>query len=290
MITAVTVMGRTYLQVRLSKSRSMVRRMGKHTQRTPGHLPTVATGAAPGALLPTTPAPSLADPTLPLDGLPLAAVPDPLATAARELSVGPSLAAVVSDFVLCDPSNSLTAVKSANGFSPAPRLGSPAELMTADSSRMAASALDGSVREGAWLPYPAGAAAPPDSGRFTGDLHGGMGQHRPSCPTTDTGPAAVVVNSEQRGMGQFAGSLELSPADVPPNSGRRHATSTDAGPVSGLLAATQSLPANGFRGELSTDDLAPARPSTTTEAWPRPGQPRSAEVGTPLEMAPPPLV
>ncbi|MGW4482412.1 hypothetical protein ACWEOE_01100 [Amycolatopsis sp. NPDC004368] len=180
--------------------------MGKHTQRKPGYLPKVAAGAAPLALLLAGPASAAADPTLPLDGLPLdlrhggpdhfapASVSGVRGTASDAVRMPPcagsALRPPASEAESDGLSDSLTAVKAANGSSPV------------------------AARRGGWRPYGVDALADPSggAGRFTGDLHGGV----------------VAPNS---GAGQFAGSLDLPEA---------------VGPVSEFLLTAQSLPRNGF--------------------------------------------
>ncbi|QRP51367.1 hypothetical protein [Amycolatopsis sp. FDAARGOS 1241] len=266
--------------------------MGKHTQRKPGHLPKAAAGAAPVALLPTGPAPAPADPTLPLGGLPLDLRHDHSAAAAAGVADFPVSATspLMSDTAGCGLSHSLTAVKSPNGLSPSQhddvRFGSSA--MTGH-----ASDLHGSVQQGTWRPYDADThpdvAKTPDSGRFTGDLRDGAGLQQSSSPAVDAGnSAAAVVNSEQRGIGHFVGSLDISDLDAPtPDSDRRHPAPADVGPVSGFLLATQSLPGNGFRGELPVDDAASAHATTALSPWLGPTQSAGASLA---ELALPPLV
>ncbi|QYN24007.1 hypothetical protein [Amycolatopsis sp. DSM 110486] len=286
--------------------------MGKHTQRMPGYLPKVAAGAAPLALLLAGPASALADPTLPLDGLPLdlqqhgsldhsvhssaAAVgvvrDTSVATRGLPVSAASSATQAATDTTGYGPSDSLTAVKTTNGFSQSQRhelrAGSPVRLMAGNSSRVTSSSpgsgLGAATAEGAWLPY--GVDVLTDSsgdvgaGRFAGDLGDGVGVHRTSGHAVDFGGlGSLVANSEQHGTGRFVGSLDFS--DV----GRRHLATADVGPVSGFLLTTQSLSSNGFRGEFAAADAASARVSTGTSVSPRVGQTQSVGVtafGTPV--------
>ncbi|MEV4600501.1 hypothetical protein AB0K15_24245 [Amycolatopsis sp. NPDC049253] len=249
--------------------------MGKHTQRKPGYLPKVAAGAAPLALLLAGPASALADPTLPLDGLPLdlqqhgsldhsahssaasvGVVRDTsVATRGLPVSAASSVTQAVSDTTGYGLSDSLTAVKTTNGFSQSQRhevqAGPPVRLMAGNSSRVTSSSpgsgVGASTAEGVWLPHSVDvltdSSGDVGAGRFAGDLGGGVGVHRTSGHAVDFGElGSVVANSEQHGMGQFVGSLDVS--DV----GQRHIATADVGPVSGFLLTTQSLSGNGFRG------------------------------------------
>lgn len=270
--------------------------MGKHTQRKPGYLPKVASGAAPLALLLAGPASALADPTLPLDGLPLdlqqhgtldhsvhssaasvgVARDTSVATHGLPVSAASSLTQAVSDTTGYGLSDSLTAVKTTNGFSQSQRhevrTGSPVRLMAGNSSRVTSTSPASSTAEGVWLPY--GVDVPTDSsgaGSFAGDLGGGVGVHRTSGYAVDFGgPGSVVANSEHHATGQFIGSLDVS--DV----GQRHIATADAGPVSGFLLTTQSLSGNDFRGELKAADATSARVSTGTSVSSRVGHTQSA--------------
>ncbi|WIX80914.1 hypothetical protein QRX50_09190 [Amycolatopsis carbonis] len=276
--------------------------MGKHTQRKPGYLPKVTAGAAPLALLLAGPASALADPTLPLDGLPLdlqqhgnldhsvhssaasvgATRDTSVATRGLPVSAASSVTQAVSDNTGYGLSDSLTAVKTTNGFSQSQRhevrAGSPVRLSAGNSSRVTASppgsSVASSTAEGVWLPY--GIDVLTDSsgaGHFAGDLGGGVGVHRTSGHAVDLGGlGSVVANSEQHGTGQFAGSLDAS------DLGQRHIATADVGPVSGFLLTTQSLSDNDFRGELAASDAVSTRVSTRTSVSPRVGQTQSVGV------------
>jgi hypothetical protein len=135
--------------------------MGKHTQRKPGYLPKVAASAAPLALLLAAPVTALAEPTQPIEGLPLGhqesatfdhdlhATTDTAhgslgLTRHDAFPVGAGGFSALSDFrhALADTQEltgggSLTAVKSSNGTAALSRsqrhdvrLGSPVRLMT----------------------------------------------------------------------------------------------------------------------------------------------------------------
>ncbi|MEU4669408.1 hypothetical protein AB0F91_15830 [Amycolatopsis sp. NPDC023774] len=264
--------------------------MGKHTQRTPGYLPKVAAGAAPFALLLAGPASALADPTLPLDGLPLdlqqhgsldhsahsSAAPvgvardASVATRGLPVSAASSVMQAVSDTGY-GRSDSLTAVKTTNGFSHSQRrevrADPPTRLMAGNSSRVTSSSPGSSVgtptAEGVWLPCGvdlfADSSGDVGAGRFAGDLGGGVGVHWTSGHAVDVGGlGSAVADSQLHGMGHFVGSLDVS--DV----GQRHIATAGVGPVSGFLLTTQSLSGNGFRGEPAAAEAASARVSPET--------------------------
>ncbi|WP_091624996.1 hypothetical protein [Amycolatopsis saalfeldensis] len=289
--------------------------MGKHTQRKPGYLPKVAASAAPFALLLAAPASALAEPTLPIEGLPLGhqetatfdhglhtttdAAHGSLGLTRHDvLPVGAGGFSALSDFrhALSDTQEltgggSLTAVKSAGGTAAVSRsqrhdvrLGSPVRLMSGNEQHftrscagtLAPSSADtclngvgGSAENGVWLPYgvdalsqdsgqaDAGHILSFDAGHFTGDLRGGAGVHRSAAQAVDAGQlGSVVLNSEQHGLGQFTGRLDHP---LSGNLGANHIAGGTFGPVSGLLATTQSADpggaSNSFRGSLTVNEV-----------------------------------
>lgn len=301
--------------------------MGKHTQRKPGYLPEVAASAAPFALLLTAPASALAEPTLPIKGLPLghqetATFDHDLHTTTDTMHgslglmrhdvvpVGAGGFSALSDFrhALSDTQEltgggSLTAVKSASGRAAVSRsqrhdvrLGSPVRLMTGNEQHVTRSrsgtlapsgprgagthltGVGGSAENGVWLPYGVDALSQDsgqadaghnlsfDAGHFTGDLRGGAGIHRSAAQAVDAGRlGSVVVNSEQHGLGQFTGRLDHP---LSGSFGANHLAGGNFGPVSGLVATTQSAApgaaSNAFRGSLSVDEVASTGGALTT--------------------------
>lgn len=255
----------------------MVRRMGKHTKRTPGYLPRMAAGAAPLALLLAGPAAALAD--TPRGGLPLdlhqhGSSSDLQFTRDETLATRDLPASAASN--LRQTLGQDTAGQSQTHDL---RLGEPGRAFTGndlgvrhtqpfDGAHVAG--LDQSMRHGVQLPHGVDALSSSKTGtetglagRFSGDLMSGTRFERTSADAVDLGPAgSVVANSDESVLGQFTGKLDVTRLE----STERHSVSGDLGPLHALAATSQSTAerTDRFHGELSAADIAAARTSTAS--------------------------
>ncbi|GAA1020329.1 hypothetical protein GCM10009565_08570 [Amycolatopsis albidoflavus] len=255
----------------------MVRRMGKHTKRTPGYLPRMAAGAAPLALLLAGPAAALAD--TPRGGLPLdlhqhGSSSDLQFTRDETIASRDLPASAASN--LRQTLGQDTAGQSQTHDL---RLGEPGRAFTGndlgvhhtrpfDGAHVAG--LDQSMRHGVQLPHGVDALSSSKTGaetglagRFSGDLMSGTRFERTSADAVDLGPAgSVVANSDENVLGQFTGKLDVARLE----SAERHSVSGDLGPVHALAATSQSTAerTDRFHGELSAADIAAARTSTAS--------------------------
>ncbi len=255
----------------------MVRRMGKHTKRTPGYLPRMAAGAAPLALLLAGPAAALAD--TPRGGLPLE---EHQHGSSSDLQFTRDEALTTRDLPASAASNLHQALApDAAGQSQTHdlRLGEAGRAFTGndlgahhtqpfDGAHVAG--LDQSMRHGVRLPQGVEALSSSKTGaesglagRFSGDLMSGSRVERTSADAVDLGPAgSVVANSDESVLGQFTGKLDVARLE----SAERHSVSGDLGPVHTLAATSQSTAerTERFHGELSAADIAAARASTAS--------------------------
>ncbi|NBH02757.1 hypothetical protein GTY80_05730, partial [Amycolatopsis sp. SID8362] len=85
------------------------------------------------------------------------------------------------------------------------------------------------------------------SGRFAGDLSGGLAVRRSSGQAVDLGRfGAVGTSSEQHASGQFAGDLDL---------GQTHELGGQLGPAEGLVRVSHDLSSGSISGDLGVDHV-----------------------------------
>ncbi|WP_290059112.1 hypothetical protein [Amycolatopsis solani] len=246
--------------------------MGKHSKRKSGYLPKVAAGAAPVALLFAAPAAALASPTditLPLNGISLPVDHqhagqldgDGLTAARRDVfakRVGE--AQFLTDLGEAAGAGSSGAFASRTGRQDV-RVGQ-VTVATGDEQRLAGSTeptrlgTSDSAHHGVWLGHGVDVlsehAERVDSGlsptgRFAGDLTGGLAVRRSSGQAVDLGRlGAVGTSSEQHASGQFAGDLDL---------GQKHELGGQLGPAAGLMKASHDLSSGSISGDLGVDHV-----------------------------------
>ncbi|MCR6487058.1 hypothetical protein M8542_29935 [Amycolatopsis sp. OK19-0408] len=253
--------------------------MGKHSRRKSGYLPKVAAGAAPVALLFAAPATALAaqDLTLPLDGISL-----PVDHQHAGSLEGDGLAASRRDVVTkqIGEARAATDLAEAAGVSPVGafadrsgrhdvRLGQ-VTAVTANEQRMAAAATDLTrlgtgerTHHGVWLGNGVDVLSENaeqvdtglrPTGRFTGDLAGGLAVRRSSGQAVDLGGlGAVGTSSEQHG--QFTGDLDF---------GQQHEAGGQLGPAAGLVKASHDLSSGSISGDLGVDHVIHAEGAVTS--------------------------
>lgn len=262
------------------QARVIVPAMGKHSKRKSGYLPKVAAGAAPVALLFAAPATALAaqDLTLPLDGISLpvdhqhagSLEGDGLAASRRDVvtkQVGEAEAA--TDLAEAAGAGPVGAFATRSGQHDV-RLGQVVAA-TGNEQRLAAS--DDPARlgtgerthHGVWLgngvdvlsenAEQADTGLRP-TGRFTGDLAGGVAVRRSSGQAVDLGRlGAVGTSSEQHTSGQFAGDLDL---------GQKHELGGQLGPAGGLVKVSHTLSSGSISGDLGVDHVVQVQGGATT--------------------------
>lgn len=254
--------------------------MGKHSKRKSGYLPMVAAGAAPVALLFAAPASAFAaqDLTLPLDGVSL-----PVDHQHAGTLDGDGLSAARRDVVSkrVGEAEALADVAEAAGAGPAGafasragrqdlRLGQVA-VVSGNEQRLAGSTAPArlgtgeSAHHGVWLGNGVDALSEhaeqvdtglSPSGRFAGDLTGGVAVRRSSGQAVDLGPyGAVGTSSEQHASGKFAGDLDV---------GQQHELGGQLGPASGLVRASHDLSAGSISGDLGVDHVFHVQGAATT--------------------------
>ncbi|WP_439384826.1 hypothetical protein [Amycolatopsis lexingtonensis] len=255
--------------------------MGKHSKRKSGYLPKVAAGAAPVALLFAAPAAALASPTditLPLEGISLPVdhqhagkLDGDGLTASRRDVFGKQ---VGEARVLTDLGEAAGAAPSGAFASRAGRQDFRVGRVTAiagDEQRLAGSTAPArlgtsdSAHHGVWLGDGVDVlsehAEQVDSGlsptgRFAGDLTGGVAVRRSSGQAVDLGRlGAVGTSSEQHASGQFAGDLDL---------GQQHELGGQLGPVTGLAKASHDLSSGSISGDLGLDHVVHAQGGAAT--------------------------
>ncbi|WP_370969590.1 hypothetical protein [Amycolatopsis sp. cg9] len=246
--------------------------MGKHSKRKSGYLPKVAAGAAPVALLFAAPAAALASPTditLPLDGVSL-----PVDHQHAGKLDGDGLTAARRDVFakrvgearfLADVGEAAGAGSSGAFANRAGRqdVGVGQAVVTAgDEQRLAGSTTPArlgtsdSAHHGVWLSNGVDVLSEhaeridsglSPSGRFAGDLTGGLAVRRSSGQAVDLGRlGAVGTSSEQHASGQFAGDLDL---------GQEHELGGQLGPAGGLVKASHDLSSGSISGDLGVDHV-----------------------------------